>query len=61
MENDRLLGELTEHKRQVEKRLDSIENKIDSLLAFKWRILGFATFAAFAATILVEIAKARSN
>lgn len=59
MEIERLLGKMEEFGRATDTRLNRIEVKVDDLLAFKWRILGFAAFAAFIATLLVEIARAR--
>ena len=55
MDIDRLLGRLEEQGKHFEARLNRVESKIDSLLVFKWRLLGFAACAAFIATLVVEM------
>lgn len=58
MDIDRVIGKLEEQGRHTEVRLNRIESKVDSLLQFKWRILGFAACAAFLATLAIEMARA---
>lgn len=50
MENERLAR--LEEKCE---RIPMIEQKVDRLLEFKWKVIGFAMFAAFAATTLAEL------
>lgn len=57
MDGNRLLGKLEEQGRHFETRLTRIESKVDALLAFKWRVMGAASIAAFLATVLVEIVR----
>lgn len=52
---DRILGELQENKRATSKRLDRIENKVDSLVGFKWNVVGFAAAISCVLTVLIEI------
>ncbi len=53
--NDVLLGELREFKRASLKRLDELEQKIDSLAKFKAKLLGGAALAALLATLAAEL------
>lgn len=53
LDTDRILGRLEEHKEQANRRLDTIELKIDDLQAFKWRWAG-----GFAAILFVMNAAA---
>lgn len=39
---DRILGRLEEHKSATDKRLGKIEDKIDLLQNFKWKVIGFS-------------------
>ena len=54
----RIIGKMEEKSRHTVCRLNRIEAKVDTLIEFKWKAIGFATFAAFVATMLVEIARA---
>lgn len=40
--NDRILGRLEEFQRSAERRFDAIEQKVDALNQFKWRVAGGA-------------------
>lgn len=63
---ERTLGILEEQGRWQAKKIESIElssremnHKIDSLLAFKWKIMGASIFITFVTSILIEVARAR--
>jgi len=40
---------------QTNKRLDSIESKIDRLLAFKWQIIGGSLVASTVVALTVQV------
>lgn len=50
--NDRILGVLQEFRSSTIKRLDSIENKIEDLSGFKWKIIGGSAVISFIVTAL---------
>lgn len=58
MELNREVGEIKQQVRYMTQELSEIKSDVKALLAFKWKILGFAGFAAFIATLLVELARA---
>jgi hypothetical protein len=43
------------NKQDAEKRFDSIEEKIDRLLEFKWRIVGITAAVSLFGGIIVQI------
>lgn len=64
-ELDRTIGMLVEQGKWTAKKLDAIEQnsmkmneKIDSLLAFKWKSLGALAFFTFLVSSIIEIARA---
>lgn len=58
MSIDREVGEIKTQVRYMTQELSEIKSDVKSLLSFKWKILGFAGFAAFLATLIVELARA---
>jgi len=56
---NREVGEIKQQVRYVSQEVSEIKSDVKSLLTFKWRILGFAACAAFIATLIVEIARAK--
>lgn len=39
----------------LDKRLDRLEDKVDAILAFKWRIIGGSTVVAALVSLMVAI------
>jgi hypothetical protein len=58
MEIERILGRIEEQSKSFDHRLGRIENKVDHLLEFKWKLTGIAVLGAFLATVIVEIMRA---
>lgn len=54
MDINLLLGELKQFKEESLKKFDRIEEKIDRLNEFKWRVAGGAAVLSFLLTALVE-------
>ena len=54
---ERILGRLEEFKDATNERLDKIEDKIDALHAFKWKIAGGAAVLSIAITASVQFIK----
>lgn len=52
---ERTIGRLEEQGRWTAKRIESIESKVDQLLAFKWRIYGATAVIALLVTSGLEI------
>lgn len=52
---ERILGKLEEFKDAAEKRLTNIEDKIDELQAFRWRMLGAASMFGAIGGVLIQI------
>lgn len=56
---DRILGRLEEFQRSAERRFDAIEQKVDALNQFKWRVAGGAALLSFllasGAQVLVKL------
>lgn len=55
-DSDRILGRLEEFKEHTADRLEAIENKIDALQEFKWRIVGGAAVLSVISSSLVAAA-----
>lgn len=55
MDPQHLLGRLEEFKQNTERRLDGIESKLDSLIKFKWQILGISAFITVVVSLTIEI------
>ncbi len=60
MDDDRIIGELTEFKRatlegleKIDQRFDGIDNKIEELFKFKWKFAGGLAVIVFT----IEIGK----
>jgi hypothetical protein len=56
---NREMGEVKAQLRYHTQELHEIKSDVKALLQFKWRIAGFAAFAAFIATMAVEIVRGR--
>jgi hypothetical protein len=56
MENERL-AKLEVKQDALHADVSEIKKDVKSLLEFKWRIAGFAAFAAFMATTFIELLK----
>lgn len=54
---ERILGMLQEHKNASDVRFDRLEEKVDSLLQFKWKVLGISSCVAFITAILIELVR----
>lgn len=57
MSHELLLGQLKEFRNNTMQRLDKIEEKVDRLNSFKWRILGGAAALSTALTLLGQLIK----
>jgi hypothetical protein len=53
-DSERLLGKLEEHARSSEKRFDRLEHKVDTLLSFKYKILGASAVISVIIAIVFE-------
>lgn len=53
--SDRIIGRLEEFKRVTESRLDRLENKIDKLHEYKWRVAGGVTVVSVVVTFALKI------
>lgn len=53
-DTDRILGRLEEHKEQTNVRLDRIETLLSDLQAFRWRLLGAASFISAIISLLFK-------
>jgi hypothetical protein len=56
---NREVGEIKQQVRYMTQDIHEIKSDVKALLSFKWRIMGFAGLAAFLATIIVELARAK--
>ena len=52
-----LLNELRSLRQENNQRFDKIEDKIETLASFKWKVIGFSSAVAFIVTLVVEIIK----
>jgi hypothetical protein len=56
---NREMGEIKAQVRHLSQDINEIKSDVKSLLEFKWRLIGFASITAFAATILAEMVRGR--
>jgi hypothetical protein len=54
---ERVLGRLEEFSKNAERRFDTLEKKVDSLLALKWKIAGGAAAISVVVTTLTMMFK----
>lgn len=60
--DDRIIGAIEATQEFMDKRIDSLELKVDSLLEFKWKIYGATAIIATVCTVLIEgIARALAH
>jgi hypothetical protein len=52
---NREVGEIKAQVRHLTQDVHEIKTDVKALLAFKWRLMGFASFAAFLSTMIVEL------
>jgi hypothetical protein len=52
---ERMLGRLEENQRSTNERLDAIEEKIDSLQSFKWKMIGGSAILSVLLSLVVEV------
>jgi hypothetical protein len=57
--SERLLGQLIEHAKGTNKRLEAIESELKSLSQFRWKIVGISGCVLVAIEIFFEIANGR--
>lgn len=52
---ERAIGRLESSQSATNHRLNAIENKLDSLLRFKWQAIGIGSAIGFIASLVVSI------
>ena len=57
MEIEKKIGSLEENARWQNKKLDSIEQKVDSLVDLKGKIIGACIVISFITTLIVSLAE----
>lgn len=57
---DLLLGELKQFKRQTISELKEIKRDVQSLMTFRWKLIGASAVASFLATLVIEFLRAQS-
>lgn len=53
------VAKITENVNFMKSEVSEMKKDIKSLLAFKWRMVGFSICAAFLATFIVELLRAK--
>lgn len=53
--NEKLLDYLIDRIENIEKKIDRLDEKVDSLLHFKWQIIGGGLAISAAITLAVQI------
>ena len=61
MELQRLLGNLEEKVHQVSIKINTIDKKVDHLLAFKWQIIGGSVTLSFMVTLIFELLRVKGD
>lgn len=56
---NREVGEIKQQVRFVTQEIHEIKSDVKELLSFKWRLVGFASFTAFMATMLAELVRGK--
>ncbi len=56
---NREVGEIKAQVRYITQNVIEIKSDVKELLSFKWRLVGFASFTAFMATMLAELLRSR--